>query len=92
MLPRIAEVNGGIDICGEPMKTRLKTLFSFVLKFANVDQNFCNWAKSMPVLAGRLVWSFFANWWHSCFFGVILFAHFSLSFHQHFLKFEKSIT
>ena len=33
IMPRLAEINGGIDICGEPLKTTLNTLFSFFLNF-----------------------------------------------------------
>ena len=29
IMPRIVEINGGINICREPSKIRLKTLFSF---------------------------------------------------------------
>ena len=29
IMPKVAEIKGGIDICGEPLNTRLKTLFSF---------------------------------------------------------------
>ena len=54
-MPGIAEINGGIYFCGKPLKTRLETLLSFFSLYATVDQKFYNWAKVMPVLAGRLV-------------------------------------
>ena len=52
IMPVIAKISGGIVIYGERLKTRLKTLF-FNL-FAEVDQNFCNRARNIPVLAGPL--------------------------------------
>ena len=33
ILPRIAEINGGIDIRGQPLKIRLKTPFSFFFNY-----------------------------------------------------------
>ena len=45
IMPRIAEINGGIDICGECSKTRLKTLFSVSYFFAKLDQNFVSGRK-----------------------------------------------
>ena len=29
ILPRIVEISGGIDVCGKPLKTRFRTVFSF---------------------------------------------------------------
>ena len=52
IMPGIAKISGGIVIYGKRLRTRLKALF-FNL-FAEVDQNFCNRAKNIPVLAGRL--------------------------------------
>ena len=34
-MPWIAEINGGIYICGERLKTRLSILFCFVSMFCN---------------------------------------------------------
>ena len=53
-MPRMTEINGGIHICGKRLKTRLKTLFSFLNFFVRVDQKFCNWAKNMPMVVDRL--------------------------------------
>ena len=53
-MPRIEEFIGGNDISGERLRTRRNTLF-FVLIFAETDQKFCSRAKTMPVLAGRIV-------------------------------------
>ena len=52
---KIAEINGGIDICGERSKIRFKTLFPFVKLYSKVDQKLLNLAKNMLVLAGRRV-------------------------------------
>ena len=40
-MPRIVDISGGIDICGKPSKSRLKTVLVFQL-FAKVDQKICN--------------------------------------------------
>ena len=43
-----------MDVSGERLKTRGKTLFSFFKLLANFDENFHSWDANMPVLSSRL--------------------------------------
>ena len=46
-MPRIAEINGGIDIWVKRFKTTLETLFSFFKKIiCKVDQKFLQWGEN----------------------------------------------
>ena len=57
--PRIAEINGGTDICREPLKAILRTLLLFLfLIFCKKLIKFIVIGREMPVLAGRLVFIF----------------------------------
>ena len=47
-MPTIAESNDGIDICGERLKIRLKTLFTFCFLFAKLDQKSYSWTEIKP--------------------------------------------
>ena len=54
-MPADAEIIVGIDICGESLKARLKTRFSFFFQIIRKSvSEICIWAKSMPVLVGLL--------------------------------------
>ena len=63
IMPIIAEINGGIDICGEPLEAESKTLFSFFLIICQNWSKVCNWAKKMTV----------ADTGPSCFFTLLLY-------------------
>ena len=57
--PRIAEINGGTDICREPLKTILRILLLFLfLIFCKKLIKFIVIGREMPVLAGCLVFIF----------------------------------
>ena len=56
-LAEITEIIGGIDLCKNALKTKIKTVV-LSLTVAKFDQNICSWAKNVPVQADRLV-SFF---------------------------------
>ena len=48
--PRVVEFSDGIDVCVEPLKTRFKTVFSFLNCLEKFIQNYAIWR------AGRLVY------------------------------------
>ena len=54
---RIIEIICGIDVCGKPLKTRFKTVFSFFFTFCKSWSKLCNRVKNIPVVAGRLVYA-----------------------------------
>ena len=55
MIPRTAEINGGIDICGKRLKFRFQAVLPFFYLYAKVDRKIFNGAKFTLVLARRLV-------------------------------------
>ena len=58
IMPRIAEINGGINIYRKPLKTGLRTLICFSSNNCKNLSKISNRAKNMPVLADRIFLSF----------------------------------